>query len=221
MGHEEAVRTQAVEKYLLGQLAAEARDQFEEHFFECALCAEDIRTGLVFMDNAAAELAPAPAVAATIAARKAGWLDWFRIDWRQPALAMPLVALIVVSALWVRDHGRLRDAMVAASGPQIVTSEPLDITRGEAPIAVNRGERYFALTFNIDTDRDTLPDYIIEIRGNGVPPAKITAPRRALGISYELLLPTERYKPGRYEFTVRGGPDTDGRVVKQFERELE
>jgi hypothetical protein len=42
-----------------------------------------------------------------------------------------------------------------------------------------------------------------------------------LGKSYEVLLPTARYKPGRYEFTVRGGPDTDGRIVKQFERKLD
>lgn len=230
MEHEEAVRSQAVEKYLLCQLTAEARDRFEAHFFECEVCAEDIRTGVLLMDNAAAELAPLPAPAVPAQAvpaqpvparKKSSWLDFFRIDWPQPAFVMPLLALVVVSALWVRDHGRLRHELESAAGPQIVTSEPLDVTRGEAPIAVNRAERYFTLSFHIDTDKDTLPDYVIEISGNGVPPAQVAAPRRDLGISYELLLPTERYKPGRYQFTVRGGPGTDGRVVKQFERELE
>jgi hypothetical protein len=33
MGHDEAVQTLATEKYLLGELSSEVREQFEDHFF--------------------------------------------------------------------------------------------------------------------------------------------------------------------------------------------
>lgn len=227
MGHDEAVQTQLVEKYLLGQMAAGERDRFEEHFFDCELCAEEIRTGLLLMDNAAAEFAAEPAPrrvpdAAPVARRKRSRLsDWFRFDWRQPAFVMPALALVAVSGLWVSDHARLDRSLASATEPQVITTEQLDVTRGDTPLHVNRNERYFAFTFYIDTDKDTLPDYLIEIQGNGVAPATISVPQRALGKGYEVLLPTARYKPGRYEFSVRGGPGTDGRIVKQFERKLD
>jgi hypothetical protein len=43
MGHDEAVRILATEKYLLGELSPELRDQFEEHLFDCQRCAFDLR----------------------------------------------------------------------------------------------------------------------------------------------------------------------------------
>ena len=52
MDHLEAVRLNAAEKYLLGELSAELRDQYEDHFFDCKECARDIRAGAAFVDNA-------------------------------------------------------------------------------------------------------------------------------------------------------------------------
>ncbi len=42
MDHSEATRTMASEKYLLDELSDEARDSFEEHFFDCRVCAADV-----------------------------------------------------------------------------------------------------------------------------------------------------------------------------------
>ena len=33
----------AAERYLLGELTDAERDQFEEHFFDCSACADDVR----------------------------------------------------------------------------------------------------------------------------------------------------------------------------------
>ena len=52
MDHSEAIEIRAAEKYLLGELTAEQRDRFEEHFFGCLECAADIRSGAVLIDNA-------------------------------------------------------------------------------------------------------------------------------------------------------------------------
>jgi len=42
MDHETAVKTGATERYLLGELTGEDRDRFEEHYFMCPECAEDV-----------------------------------------------------------------------------------------------------------------------------------------------------------------------------------
>ena len=63
MDHDTAVRSNATESYILGELSGEDRDGFEEHFFLCPECAEDVRALTVFAANARAvfrrEAAPA------------------------------------------------------------------------------------------------------------------------------------------------------------------
>ena len=49
MNHEEAIESNAAAAYLLGDLSREDRDAFEEHFFECALCANDVRNGTAML----------------------------------------------------------------------------------------------------------------------------------------------------------------------------
>ena len=42
MNHEEAMKAQTTERYLLGDLPENERDAFEEHYFECAICADEV-----------------------------------------------------------------------------------------------------------------------------------------------------------------------------------
>lgn len=52
MDHTEAVRLQAAEKYLLGELLNSQYEEYEEHYFDCMYCAEDIKAAVAFMENA-------------------------------------------------------------------------------------------------------------------------------------------------------------------------
>src|ERR1017187_1403911 len=54
MQHKEADQTLAVERYLLGDMTAAEVEQFEEHLFLCPECAESVKTGAIFVDNASA-----------------------------------------------------------------------------------------------------------------------------------------------------------------------
>ena len=54
MDHIEAVKNQAVERYLLGQMPEAEIDAFEKHFFECGTCAEEVESGVIFQENARA-----------------------------------------------------------------------------------------------------------------------------------------------------------------------
>ena len=78
MNHDEAIRLKAAEKYLLGELNAELRDQYEDHYFGCAECAQEVRTGAVFIDNARDVLGSGSVAVADLGAkhqpvRSGGW----------------------------------------------------------------------------------------------------------------------------------------------------
>src|SRR3954453_2088787 len=78
MDHETAVQTGATERYLLGELTGEDRDRFEEHFFICPECSEDVRALTVFAANAKAvfrEESTGPAPHAGIFSGRALWIS--------------------------------------------------------------------------------------------------------------------------------------------------
>ena len=103
MDHNEALRLQAVEKYVLGELPGALRKEFEEHFFDCTECAHDLKTATLFADNArevfeqeAAKDGGKRSVPLT-----SGWLGWLRPMVAAPALAVLLLALAYQSLVSV------------------------------------------------------------------------------------------------------------------------
>jgi len=93
MKHSEAVEQLAVERYLLEELDPDAREEFEEHLFDCQECALDLRAGTHFVNEAKAQL---PGIPDRAADRKAGrtkpgfWLFLLR-----PALVAPAFAALM------------------------------------------------------------------------------------------------------------------------------
>jgi hypothetical protein len=96
MDHEGVVRQKMTERYLLGELDDQARQQFEEHYFDCSDCAQDVRAAALFVEQSKVVLAEAPQAAPARSAvtgratAKSGWLAWFR-----PAFAVPVMALLL------------------------------------------------------------------------------------------------------------------------------
>src|SRR5438045_8911397 len=96
MDHNGAIRLQAAVKYVLGELSQAQRDEYEEHYFDCAECAVDIKALATFADTArevmrqekANNLALAPGAA------RPAWLRWL-----QPVVAVPpFAAPLLISA---------------------------------------------------------------------------------------------------------------------------
>jgi hypothetical protein len=52
MDHESAIRIQAAERYTLQELDPASCEEFEEHFFACPECAEQVRAGAILAANA-------------------------------------------------------------------------------------------------------------------------------------------------------------------------
>jgi hypothetical protein len=57
MTHEEAVSTLAAERYLLNEMTDQDRQTFEEHFFDCEVCADDMRSVAAMLQGAKAGFA--------------------------------------------------------------------------------------------------------------------------------------------------------------------
>jgi Putative zinc-finger len=99
MDHDAVVRQKMTERYLLGELVPNVRDEFEEHFFDCPDCALDVRAGALFVEQSkvalSIEVDQEPAVAVLPVASpvrvKPGMLGWWR-----PMLAVPVLALLLV-----------------------------------------------------------------------------------------------------------------------------
>src|ERR1700675_2005714 len=66
MDHDMVVRQKMTERYLLGELDSAARDEFEEHFFDCRDCALDVHAASLFVEQSKLALAEAAAPVSTV-----------------------------------------------------------------------------------------------------------------------------------------------------------
>jgi hypothetical protein len=73
--HQSAVNRKLTERYFLGELDASENEDFEEHFFECPLCAEDVRLASRLVANLKAVLDEGTAVQTIEIDRNTKFLD--------------------------------------------------------------------------------------------------------------------------------------------------
>src|SRR5436305_151061 len=92
MDHEVATKTHAVERYLLGEMPSVERDAFEEHYFACTDCAEEVRSASALMRDMKAGLAE---IKSAPKSSSPGWLSWMRPQVLAPTFAAILLAVVV------------------------------------------------------------------------------------------------------------------------------
>jgi hypothetical protein len=110
------------ERYLLNELDSATRNEFEEHFFDCAECAFDIRAGSAFVEqtkNVLAETATAPSPVPVHPTP--GWLAWLRPAFAAPALAL---LLLVVGYQNLVTYPHLQQAL---NNPQVLPWAPVNV----------------------------------------------------------------------------------------------
>jgi hypothetical protein len=122
MKHEQAIQSQAVEAYLLNQMTPVERDAFEEHYFSCEICAEDLRMASQLMEDvrrwSATEPEPQRLAAAPMVPDRSSKWDLFA--WLRPQVATPAFATVLAMFAASFFHGtRLEMAM----------SEPIQVQR--------------------------------------------------------------------------------------------
>ena len=92
MDHNEALQSQACEKYLLGELSPALRDAYEEHYFSCSECALRLRSAAEFLGASREIFAATFAVRAVQRPmRTVGWFAWLKRYFAIPAFAVLLL----------------------------------------------------------------------------------------------------------------------------------
>src|SRR5215472_3383639 len=100
MNHEQAVRGQAVERYVLGELTPEERDAFEGHYFDCSHCFEQVKLSAQFLHHAHEVLDPEP---------EKGWLAAMLGDLRRPVAAFATAALACAIGIGIFQQVQIAD----------------------------------------------------------------------------------------------------------------
>ena len=205
MDHLDVVRLHAVEKYALGELSADLRDEFEEHYFDCAECAADVKYLATFVTASRLILQESPqakAVAPAKSPETAGWFAWLR-----PIIAVPALAALAAIVIFqnVVTIPSLKQGEVPGGGAAVFgsTYRLQGATRGENGATITLGAtESFALDFDF-TPSVTYPSYIgrlLDAKGN-------TALRFAIkgelaNTEMHVVVPGGKVQSGEYELVI-------------------
>ncbi len=208
MDHTESIRLMAAEKYLLGELTPEQREQFEEHFFDCPECALDVRAGAALVEHSKVVLAEPVAVspARTPVAAKVGRWAWLR-----PAFVVPVLAvlLVVVGYQNLVTYPQLKQL---ASSPQILPWASINVsTRGTSTTEIStRPGEGFHLLVNIPPDSH-FASYTFDLSSpSGRLEWSRTTPAAASDEARSIYVPGASQEQGIYTLAVRGNTTANG-----------
>jgi len=218
MTHEQAVSTFASERYLLEEMTEPERTVFEEHYFSCADCAEDVRLGALMSDGARAGLLGKRADRDTVSdmtasaawrRRTAGARPWYKsaaIPWAAAAT----LAIVAGYETFIAAPGR------PLSHPEALAPVTLrPASRGQGPKVVVAGSSS-VVTLAVDANSAVSSDVSYSIRtasGAIISSGKVQAPQA--GAPLLLLVPSaEVSPPGRYILSV-GDSEYPFEVVPQ------
>lgn len=210
MDHDISIKTQAAEKYLLGELQPSEREAFEQHFFECPACAEEVRLGFQFSENAKAVFRRGPRRVYEPEQWKPSnwfarmWTDMRPVMWAPVAAGLAIVAFsgyqntIEIPAL--RAHvGQLQTAQVVSS--TVLTPS----SRSAVPtIVVPAGAQFFQLSLAPGAVA-AAGQYRCELRSEtGKALTSVVVPKLDPDTNVTILVPAASFANGYYEAVVMG-----------------
>jgi hypothetical protein len=187
--HQEAVETLATERYLLDEMSAADRQAFEDHFFSCDICADDVRVAAAMVHGAEAGFAgTAPPgrvvpMAAKPSVNRSAWYRFAALPW---AAAAALAVVTTYQSFWIVDSLR-RDASPVAIVP--VTLRPA--SRGAeavVPLPSGTGPVSLAIEINEPADSGEVAFSLSSSEGRRIVSGRAAAP--APGTPLLLLIPS-------------------------------
>ena len=129
MTHEEAVGSQASERYLLDEMSELERFQFEEHYFSCLECADSVKTGARLAEGIRASFAQSAKAADRKPEPIHRW-RWFQFPIWIPSMAAAALHLVAGYQGLVVVPGLERSMATQSLTPSLVRSA----SRGEPDV---------------------------------------------------------------------------------------
>jgi hypothetical protein len=213
MDHVTALNQQSVERYLLGEMSTVEAEEFEQHYFDCQECALAVEEGQIWSSNARAVLAgeiPETRRQESRDPAKRSLRDSLRDWWRQPILAFPVAAAVLLAAFSAYQgmvvipglRHQLGEARVLPAFLLIAAS------RGAASeISVPSGTPSLAVEADVPPDA-RFPEYICELSAKGHRVFRVEAPAPAEGQPITILIPASELPAGQDELDIYGADST-------------
>ena len=194
MEHETVAANRTVERYILGELDADERDSFEEHYFACADCGDEVRTASAFLANLRAVMAEEEVYVAPAARAPKPAFYWLRPAWGL-GLAGILLVFASYQAVVIRSLTTVRQV-----NPFVLLPE----TRGDARVLEYREGDPLLFSFVIPSGvASAFQAEIVRADTNAIlerapvkPPAEEVDPAH-------VLFPKSDLNPGRYVLVLR------------------
>jgi len=205
MDHNQSTDLMAVEKYLLEELTPDLRDQFEEHFFDCEVCATDLQATAAFMAAARQEFKANPVPKPGKAAKGKSFSAPFwptALVWSALAASLLLVAyqnLVVFP--------RFKTEIAELKTPEILPVMSLvggNSRGGQTPTATVAAAHPFLLSLDIPT-QDRFSSYTCLLYSpSGTLAWRVEVSPQAARDTVSIRVPSTDKLPGEYTLAVQG-----------------
>jgi hypothetical protein len=191
--HRHAVETLALERYLLGEMADQERDAFEEHFFSCAECAEDARAAGTMRDAVAGGMVgavnqPSGRVVRMPAPRR-----------RLASIVVPWAAAASLALVAGYQGLVLRPGLKQLAAPIVLSPITLrPASRGEEPVVFASAGAMITLAVDLGGSvmNGDIAYEIDQVDGGTIASDRVSAPKD--GAPLLLLVPAALFQPGRH-----------------------
>ena len=198
MTHSDAVRTLAVERYLLEEMSEIERFAFEDHYFDCVECADDLRIAAklreAVKDGLVAHAAPAQIVAMPVQRARDRWRPSVVVPW---AAAATLALAVTYQSL---APGRTGSLEVQALAPITIRPD----SRGALPtVRIPADSGAVALALEVAAPSGSELSYELRTSsGTRIAEGRLAAPDA--GAPLLLLVPSWTLRPStQYSLAVR------------------
>lgn len=205
MTHQQALETMAAERYLLDEMTEIEKHAFEEHFFDCNDCAQEVRLG----ERIRAEVRATGESGARdkdSQARASNRVEFGkRPVWRSASTVIPWAAAAMLAVTTGYQALVVVPNLRQATGPQSLSPVMLrEATRGTLPVVtISPGQRFVTLGIDVMTASTGDVTYdLLDAAGSTILSGRTPLPPS--GAPLFLLIPAdELVRPGRHTLIVR------------------
>ncbi len=229
MEHEQAKQMHAAERYVLGELPEELREQFEQHYCDCPECALDLQTTMSFVATSQQIFQVNPLIEPAKEVKHGARSRWSA--WLKPLIAIPALAALVVMLGYEARQIRKSHQETGGTEQALVASADFGLHGGNreagesVPVRVHRGAPY-GLHFDF-LPSQTFPVYVGEVQDEaGRVVMQLGIPAERANKEVRFVVSPGRLAPGKYALLIYGrkaepGPEIKTEVAKfAFDVEL-
>ena len=221
MDHNQAIQLQAAVKYVLGELSQVQRDEYEEHYFDCAECAIDMKALATFADTAREVLRQEKAnqLAKESVPARGGWLRWLQPIVAVPAFTALLLIIAYQNAVTIPQARNTSSRAVAEVYGRSFLLQPSDTRRGneaivnEARLEVRPNEGFLLQLDFVPSPR--FPAYLCQLQdASGRVLRQFAVPAEKVKQELHLPVPVGLIsRPGQYSLVFLGADPVTGKAV--------